>query len=49
MLAFIDEAGDTGFKFTSGSSKYFTVGIVYFDSYDEVQKCDQNIEVLKKS
>jgi hypothetical protein len=48
MLAFIDERGDTGFKFNSGSTKYFTVSIIYFDQYSEADACDQKIELLKK-
>ncbi len=48
MLAFIDESGDSGLKTESGSSRYFTVGLVVFEDLDEALACDQRIQLLKK-
>ncbi len=48
MLAFIDESGDSGLKTESGSSRYFTVGLVVFEDLDEASACDQRIQLLKK-
>ena len=47
MLVFLDEAGDTGFKFDTGSSKYFTIALIIFNDHEEAEKCDQRIELLK--
>ncbi len=48
MLIFIDESGDSGLKIESGSSRYFTVGLVVFEDNDEALACDQRIQLLKK-
>ena len=47
MLAFIDEAGDSGLKVEKGASPFFSVALVLFEEYSEAQKCDQRIELLK--
>lgn len=48
MLAFIDEAGDTGLKTDRGSSRYFVVALVLFEEHEEAQACDQRITLLKR-
>jgi len=48
MLAFIDEAGDTGLKTDRGSSRYFVVALVLFEEHDEAEACDQRINLLRK-
>lgn len=48
MLIFIDESGDTGFKFEHGSSQFFTVSLVMFKNHDEAIKCDRSIADLKR-
>ncbi|WHZ17387.1 MAG: hypothetical protein OJF52_004239 [Nitrospira sp.] len=48
MLAFIDEAGDTGLKTGKGSSRYFVVALVIFEDHDDAQSCDQRISLLRK-
>jgi hypothetical protein len=48
MLIFLDESGDTGFKFDLESSKYFSIGIVIFNDTEEAEACDIRIEQLKK-
>ena len=48
MLIFIDESGDSGLKIDKGSSRYFTVGLVLFEEYEEAISCDQRIQLLKK-
>lgn len=48
MLLFLDEAGDTWFKFTKWSSKYFVVWLVVFEDKDEALACDQRISLLKR-
>lgn len=47
MLAFIDEAGDTGLKTTKGASQFFIVVMVLFEDHDEAQRCDQRISLLR--
>jgi len=47
MLAFIDEAGDSGLKVEKGASAFFSVALVLFEEHSEAQKCDQRIELLK--
>lgn len=48
MLVFIDESGDSGLKIETGSSRFFTVGLVVFEDNDEALACDQRIQLLKR-
>ncbi|MDD3646040.1 MAG: DUF3800 domain-containing protein [Candidatus Gracilibacteria bacterium] len=48
MLVFIDESGDSGFKFGKGSSEIFTIVLVVFNEKDEAKACDTRIELLKR-
>jgi len=48
MLAFIDEAGDTGRKLEYGSSKYFVISLVLFEEHEEAVSCDQRIGLLRR-
>lgn len=48
MLVFIDESGDSGFKFDRGSSEFFNVSLVIFNDMDEANACDNRIQRLKK-
>ena len=48
MLVFIDESGDSGMKIKEGSSRFFTIGLVVFEDYDDATACDQRIQLLKK-
>jgi hypothetical protein len=48
MIAFIDEAGDTGFKLNQGSSEFFIITLVIFDQNDEAAACDQRITLLRR-
>jgi hypothetical protein len=47
-LLFIDEAGDPGFKFDRGSSLYFTLALVMFESDEAAIDCQRSIETLKQ-
>ena len=47
MLAFLDESGDPGRKVTGGSSRYFTVAVVTFESAAEATACDNRIHALR--
>ncbi len=47
MLIFVDESGDTGFKFGKGSSRYFTVAAVRFWNHEAAIECDQAIGALR--
>ena len=47
MLAFLDESGDPGRKIGSGSSPFFTVAVVTFESADEAAACDIRIDQLR--
>jgi len=49
VLAFVDESGDLGFKFESGSSRYFTIAIVLFEQADWALGCQRAIERLRVS
>ncbi len=48
MLAFIDESGDSGFKFGQGSSKFFIVSMVVFEDTEDAEACDQRIQLLRR-
>lgn len=47
MLVFVDESGDTGFKFAEGSSTYFVVTLVIFGNNEEAEKLRFRIDVLR--
>ncbi len=49
MLVFIDESGDSGFKFGRGSSTYFVVTAVIFGSNFNADACDRSIEELRRT
>lgn len=47
MLVFLDESGDCGFKFDSGSSELFTcVGVFFADAF-AASACDRGIDELR--
>lgn len=48
MLIFMDESGDTGFKFKRVSSEYFVLTIVIFDSLEAAEKANDAINQLRK-
>lgn len=48
MLVFLDESGDAGMKLGRGSSPYFIVGAVSFESQDEASACDAAVDDLKR-
>lgn len=48
MLVFIDESGDAGFKFDSGSSRYFVLTAVIFDDDLEAERVALAIKLLKR-
>lgn len=48
MLVFVDESGDTGFKFGRGSSRYFTLTLVLFRTAEAASACDRAIANLKQ-
>lgn len=47
QILIADESGDTGLTEKVGTSRYFTVGLVFFDDLEESKKCSDHIEVLK--
>ena len=47
MLVFLDESGDTGLKFDSGSSRYFVVTLVVFDDNADALHADKRIDLLR--
>lgn len=49
MLAFIDESGDSGFKFARGSSEYFTCVAALFSGSFAADACDRGIDELKRT
>jgi len=48
MLIFIDDSGDTGFKFEKGSSRYFVISLLIFDDNLEAEKMAVAIKELKR-
>lgn len=42
-IVFLDESGDTGFKFEAGSSRLFVASVVGFDSVVEYQKSEASL------
>lgn len=47
QILIADESGDTGLQDKLGTSKYFTVGLVFFEDVEESKKCYDRIERLK--
>ncbi len=48
MLVCIDESGDAGFKFSSGSSEYFTCAAVIFTDTRSMDDCDRAIDEIRR-
>ncbi len=48
MLIFIDESGDLGFQFTKGSSQFFTLALMVFESGIHSAVCQQRILTLRE-
>jgi hypothetical protein len=48
MLVFLDEAGDLGFKFSKGSSRFLIITLVLFDDEEEARSCDLRIGLLRR-
>ena len=48
MLIFMDESGDTGFKFSKNSSKYFVLTVIIFDNLESAEKANDTIKELRK-
>jgi hypothetical protein len=49
MLVFVDESGDLGFKFKRGSSPFFSIALVVFESGEAALACQRAIEGLQKT
>lgn len=47
MLVYVDEAGDTGFKFADNSSRYFVVALVVFAGQEQADSTSQQIDALR--
>ena len=48
QLIFIDDSGDPGFKFNRGSSRYFVIACVIFDSKISAEYTSASIKMLKE-
>ncbi|MEZ6234937.1 MAG: DUF3800 domain-containing protein [Phycisphaerales bacterium] len=48
MWVFVDEAGDAGFKFDQGSTRYFTVTAIVFKTRDHAVSCSGDIRRLRE-
>jgi len=48
MLVFIDDSGDPGFKFESGSSQYFVIACVIFDDNLDAEETALRIKRLRR-
>ncbi len=49
MLVFIDESGDLGYKFDRGSTPFFTIALVIFETPATALACQKAIERLRQS
>jgi len=49
MLVFVDESGDTGFKFDLGSSERFVVTLVIFEDPEDAASAEKRIIALRQS
>jgi hypothetical protein len=49
MLVLIDESGCAGFKLSKGSTAYFIIGMIIFESFDVAQHTSLAIENLRLS
>ena len=49
MIVFLDESGDAGFKLGQGSSTYFVIALVIFDSFDDAEETAKVIQGLRGS
>lgn len=47
MFAYVDDSGDSGFKFDKGSSRYVVIAACIFDSWDDVQEAWQLIDMVR--
>lgn len=45
---FIDEAWDSWFKFDKFSSKFFTIWMVVFENFEDVEYCNTRINLIRK-
>jgi hypothetical protein len=48
MLVFVDESGDVGMNFTTGSTSLFTVAMIVFEEHDEAENCGDRIDLLRQ-
>lgn len=48
MLVFVDESGDTGFKFAQNSSRYFVVSLVLLENQERADQLSQRIDLLRQ-
>lgn len=48
MLIYIDESGDSWFKFDHWSSPFFSIALVVFNDHDEAEACSQRIDLLRR-
>ena len=48
QLIFIDDSGDPGFKFDRGSSRYFVIACIIFDSKISAEYTSASIKMLKE-
>jgi len=49
MLAFVDESGDSGFNFSTGSSTFFICVAAIFPDTLSADACDRSIDELKRT
>ena len=49
MWVFIDESGDTGFKFEANSSTHFVLTAVVFPDAAEAERCREDIRAFKRA
>jgi CO dehydrogenase nickel-insertion accessory protein CooC1 len=48
MLIFLDESGDAGFKFDSGSSSHFVIALIIFDDPLDAEETASRIKKLRQ-
>lgn len=48
MHVYLDESGDTGFKFRKGSSQYFVIGLLIVDNLEPLRQAIDELSVVLK-
>ena len=48
MLVFVDESGDTGLKDVDGSTRYFVITLIVFETLEAAEELSRRIDLLRQ-